>query len=70
MIAPILPAAIAACRCKNADPVRATAEENVRRVVEQLLTRSQIIAEAVRAGRLKVVGGLYDLDAGRVRIVA
>jgi carbonic anhydrase len=70
MIAPIVPAAIAACRHDHADPVQAAAEENVRRVVEQLLTRSQIIADAVAAGRLRVTGGVYDLDEGRVRIVS
>lgn len=69
MIAPIIPAAIAACRCGAKDPVRATAEENVRRVVEHLLARSQIIAEAARAGQIRVVGGIYDLDTGRVRIL-
>ncbi|WP_237214300.1 carbonic anhydrase [Falsiroseomonas oryziterrae] len=69
MIAPILPSAIAACRHRGGDKVRAAAEENVRRMVQHLLTRSRIIAEAVEAGRLAVVGGLYDLDEGRVRLV-
>lgn len=69
MIAPIVPAAIAACRHAPEDRVQATADENVRRVVDHLLTRSQIIAEAVAEGRLRVAGGIYDLDEGRVRIV-
>jgi len=70
MIAPVVPAAIAACRQGGADKVTATAEENVRRVVQHLLTGSQIIAAAVAAGRLAVRGGIYDLDEGRVRLVA
>ena len=69
MIAQIVPAAIAACRHAEGDRVQATAEENVRRVVQHLLERSHIIAEAVEAGRLRVLGGIYDLDQGRVRIV-
>jgi carbonic anhydrase len=69
MIAPIVPAAIAACRHGPEDRIQATADENVRRVVEHLVTRSQIIAEAVAEGRLRVAGGVYDLDEGRVRIV-
>jgi carbonic anhydrase len=69
MIAPIVPAAIAACRHAGPDRVQAAAEENVRRVVEHLLTRSHIIAEAVAAGRLRVAGGVYDLEEGRVRVL-
>jgi carbonic anhydrase len=70
MIAPIVPAAIAACRHEGVDKVQATAEENVRRVMEHLVTRSRIIAAAVEAGTLRVSGGIYDLEEGRVRIVA
>jgi carbonic anhydrase len=70
MIAPILPSAIRGCRDCAEDPLRATAENHVRDVVDTLLARSRIIAEAVEAGRLKVIGGVYDLDEGRVRLVA
>jgi carbonic anhydrase len=70
MIAPIVPAAIAACRHEGVDKIQATADENVRRVVEHLVTRSRIIAAAVAAGTLRVSGGIYDLEEGRVRIVA
>lgn len=69
MIAPIVPSAIAACRHPGGDKVQEAAEENVRRMVQHLLTRSHIIAEAVAAGRLEVVGGFYGLDEGRVRLV-
>ena len=41
------------------------AEEHVLEVVGQLQARSAIIAAAVAAGRLRVAGGLYDLDEGR-----
>ena len=69
MIATILPAAIRAVRSGAKDPVQATAEAHVLDVVAKLLARSAIIAEAVAAGHLRVVGGVYDLDEGRVRIV-
>jgi len=42
---------------------------HVQDVVADLLSRSTIIAEAVASGRLAVVGGLYDLDEGRVQLV-
>jgi carbonic anhydrase len=70
MIAPIVPAAIAACRPDGAERLQATAEENVRRVVDHLIARSRIIGDAVAEGRLRVTGGVYDLDEGRVSIVA
>ncbi len=69
MIAPIVPAAIAACRGDAADKVEAAVEENVRRVVQHLLTRSHIIAAEVEAGRLRLAGGVYDLATGRVRVI-
>jgi carbonic anhydrase len=70
MIAPILPAALRALRCDAPDPPAAAAEEHVRAVVAQLQARSAIIAGAVAAGRLLLLGGVYDLDEGRVRIIA
>jgi len=69
MIAPILPSAIRATRRPGQDRVRVAAEEHVLEVVGQLQARSAIIAAAVAAGRLRVAGGLYDLDEGRVRLV-
>lgn len=69
MIAPILPSAIRATRRPGQDRVRMAAEEHVLEVVGQLQARSAIIAAAVAAGRLRVAGGLYDLDEGRVRLV-
>ena len=43
---------------------------HVKRTVNQLKQSSPIVAEAVKAGKLKVVGGRYDLDTGRVEIIA
>jgi len=43
---------------------------NVKRNVNKLQSSSPILAEAVQAGKLKVVGGRYDLDSGKVEIIA
>ncbi|MCC3406885.1 MAG: carbonic anhydrase [Microcoleus sp. PH2017_10_PVI_O_A] len=43
---------------------------NVKMNVEKLKDSSPILAEAVKAGKLKVVGGRYDLDSGKVEIIA
>lgn len=36
----------------------------------QRLKRSQLLTEQVRSGKLKIVGGRYDLDTGRVSIIS
>ena len=43
---------------------------NVKMNVNKLKSASPILAEAVKAGKLKVVGGRYDLDSGKVEIIA
>ncbi len=43
--------------------------EHVRQTAHLLVERSSIVAEAVREGRLAVVGTVYDLRDGRVRPV-
>ncbi|MEG4034810.1 carbonic anhydrase [Microcoleus sp. w1-18aA5] len=43
---------------------------NVKMNVNKLQSSSPILAEAIKAGKLKVVGGRYDLDSGKVEIIA
>ena len=43
---------------------------NVKMNVNKLQSSSPILAEAVKAGKLKVVGARYDLDTGKVEIIA
>ena len=43
---------------------------HVKMTVSQLKQSSPIVAEAIKAGKLKVVGGRYDLDSGKVEIIA
>jgi carbonic anhydrase len=50
----------------NAKLVQAAVERNVYQTVDDILTRSPIIAEMVDSGELAVVGGVYDLATGRV----
>ncbi len=53
-----------------ADLVRTATEENVRRQVRRLETISPVINAAREAGRVKVVGAIYDVDTGRVNLLA
>ncbi|ODA66810.1 Carbonic anhydrase 2 [Methyloligella halotolerans] len=45
-------------------------EDNVRLNVEKLKTSSPILDEAVGAGKLKVVGGVYKLETGKVELIS
>lgn len=48
------------------DLIRAATRSNVWRSVEDLLRRSPEIRARVEAGKLMLVGGVYDLETGRV----
>jgi len=43
---------------------------NVKMNVNNLKSSSPLLAAAVKAGKLKVVGARYDLDSGKVDIIA
>jgi carbonic anhydrase len=43
---------------------------NVKMSINNLKSRSPILAKAVKAGTLKVVGARYDLDSGEVEVIA
>ena len=47
-----------------------TTRENVRIGVERLKTLEPVIAPLVKEGRVKVVGGLYDLKTGKVELLS
>lgn len=67
MVEPILPAVQVAKGLKPADLVQSSVLENVRLVAHQLRAPSQpVLAKAMRAGKLKVVGAEYYLDTGVV----
>jgi len=65
MINPILPSALAV-RSDSGDFVTNTAKESARRTAKGLASLSTILSEAVNAGRVKIVSGIYDLASGEV----
>ena len=72
MIEPILPAALLArsSAAKGEDLLDAAVRENVKRVVIRLRNSGPVMAEPIRAGKVKVVGARYDLDDGNVDFFA
>lgn len=50
----------------NTKMVEAVTKANVKQTVRDIESRSPVMAELVRKGELKIVGGMYDLDTGRV----
>ena len=61
--------AIAAAGCKNAKDERCVAqvaEANVRESLEQIHRNSSLIASAVAAGTVDLVGAMYDVASGKV----
>jgi carbonic anhydrase len=45
-------------------------KQNVKLNVEKLKTAGPILSNAVQGGKLKVAGGIYSLDTGRVTLIA
>lgn len=61
----------AVARVKNqpGDAVENAVVANVQYQIEKL-QRSQLLSEQLESGKLKIVGGRYDLDTGKVTLVA
>jgi carbonic anhydrase len=64
----ILPA-VERVKHQSGDAVDNAVTANVQYQIE-LLQRSPLITERAESGRLKIVGGRYDLDTGTVQIIA
>jgi carbonic anhydrase len=47
--------------------VAAAIEANVRQSIANLQSRSPVIARLVAAGKLRIEGGIYDLETGQIR---
>ncbi|MCC5625579.1 carbonic anhydrase [Nostoc sp. CHAB 5715] len=60
--------AVEKVKSQSGDAVENAVVANVQYQIEQL-KRSQLLTEQVRSGKLKIVGGRYDLDTGRVTII-
>jgi carbonic anhydrase len=54
---------------KEGDAVDNAVHTNVRNVVSQLRGAGPILSGMVNSGKLRVVGGCYDLDTGRVKML-
>lgn len=65
----IKPAVEAAKAKGGADLLADAITENVRRNVRLLVTRDPVVAGLVKEGKVKVVGGIYDLATGQVALV-
>ena len=63
------PAIEAAIAKKPADLLAEATAENVRQNVARLKVATPIISEFVAAGKVKVVGGVYDIATGAVNLV-
>ena len=53
---------------KNTEFVNNVTELNVHLVIKQIKEKSPIINEMVKEGKLKIVGGVYQLATGTVEI--
>jgi len=66
VVDPILPAVAAAKAQNPPDLIEAAVRENVKRMVEKLRNAPGVLAPAIAAGKLLVMGARYDLDEGSV----
>ncbi|MBD2258588.1 carbonic anhydrase [Pseudanabaena sp. FACHB-2040] len=64
----ILPA-VTRVKDQPGDVIDNVVSANVQYQIEELM-RSQLLTERLQSGSLKIVGGRYDLDTGRVVIIA
>jgi carbonic anhydrase len=69
LIAPIVPIAEQTRGDEAGWPTRAV-EANVRHTAQQLAARSAVLSQAIAGRRIALIGALYDLRDGRVRIVS
>src|SRR5208337_5043474 len=60
--------AVAASRGMPGDPVEDAVRENVKLVVKNLATSTELSA-MVNSGELKIVGGIYDLETGTIELL-
>lgn len=69
LVAAVRPA-VEAVRHEDGDLLANAIAANVRINVERLRTAEPVVATAVATGRVRVVGAVYDIRTGRVRLVA
>ena len=53
---------------ENPEFVQHVTELNVHLTIKEITTRSPLIAELVAAGKIKIVGGIYDVESGKAAL--
>lgn len=53
----------------NAD-VEKVAEQNVLLTIQQIKTNSSVLADMIQAGEIGIIGGMYDIETGKVNFYA
>lgn len=53
----------------NPELVHLVAEQNVRQTVADIRARSEVLRELEARGELRIVGGMYDMETGRVSLL-
>lgn len=61
--------AVARVKGRAGNAIENAVVANIQYQVEKLQQSSSVVQEAVKAGKLKVIGGRYDLDEGTVTLV-
>lgn len=69
LIKSIKPAVESAKKRQPANLLDESIVENVRLNVRRLQTAKPVIADKVREGKVRIVGGIYDISTGRVALV-
>jgi carbonic anhydrase len=69
MVKAIVPAAMAV-KNQPGDFVDNTVRESARRTAVQVATKSKIVADLIKGGKVKVVAARYDLDDGKVEYLS
>jgi carbonic anhydrase len=54
---------------KNAAFVHRVAEQNVRRTLRRIREESPVLRDLEKDGKIKIVGGMYDMDTGVVEAI-
>jgi carbonic anhydrase len=51
---------------KNSEFVHMACESNIRKAIEDIRANSPILKEMEDKGEIKIIGGVYDMDTGKV----
>jgi carbonic anhydrase len=69
LIDQLKPAVLAAQKTQPANLLAAAIAENVRLTMQRVNAATPLLADMVAQGKVKVVGGIYDIATGRVKMI-